>query len=122
MDPRPQRGGGGLRETVAHPNQLVRLAHSAIQSAILDRGAAVLVLPGDTDPDGLREALRAALAYPGPALVDVVTTPDALEVASHLTVAAAKGFGLGLGKVMMSGGVGEVANIARSNLCNIARP
>lgn len=75
-----------------------------------------------TEPGDLREAVREVLAHDGPALLDVVTTPDALEVPSHLTLEEARGFALGLGKLVLSGGVGEVANIARLNLRNIPRP
>lgn len=75
-----------------------------------------------TEPGELREAVRDVLDHDGPALLDVVTTPDALEVPSHLTVEEARGFALGLGKTMVTGGVGEIANIARLNLRNIPRP
>ncbi len=75
-----------------------------------------------TEPGDLREAVREVLAHDGPALLDVVTTPDALEVPSHLTLEEARGFALGLGKLVLSGGVGEVANLARLNLRNIPRP
>ncbi|WP_216896330.1 thiamine pyrophosphate-dependent enzyme [Nocardia alni] len=75
-----------------------------------------------TEPQDLREAVREVLAHDGPALLDVVTTPDALEVPSHLTLEEARGFAMGLGKLVLSGGVGEVAEIARLNLRNIPRP
>jgi pyruvate dehydrogenase (quinone) len=75
-----------------------------------------------TDPGDLRAAAEAVFAYDGPALLDVVTTPDALEVPSHITAEQAKGFALSLGKMVLGGGVGEVANIARLNVRNIPRP
>ncbi|MEY9968500.1 pyruvate dehydrogenase (quinone) [Streptacidiphilus sp. MAP12-16] len=74
------------------------------------------------DPADLREAAQAVLSHDGPALLDVVTTPDALEVPSHLTVEQARGFALGLGKVVLGGGVGEIVNLARLNIRNIPRP
>jgi len=75
-----------------------------------------------TEPADLRDAVRAVLDHDGPALLDVVTTPDALEVPSHITVEEARGFALSLGKMVLSGGVGEIANLARLNLRNIPRP
>ncbi len=51
-----------------------------------------------------------------------MTTPDALEVPSHITVEQARGFAFGLGKMVLSGGVGEIVNLARLNVRNIPRP
>ena len=75
-----------------------------------------------TEPGDLREAVEAVLGHDGPALLDVVTTPDALEVPTHVTAAEAKGFALSLGKIVLDGGVGQVAELARLNLRNIPRP
>ncbi|MGW4773035.1 thiamine pyrophosphate-dependent enzyme [Nocardia sp. NPDC004278] len=75
-----------------------------------------------TEPGELRAAVRAVFEHDGPALLDVVTTPDALEVPSHLTVEEARGFALTLGKTVLSGGIGEVVEMARLNLRNIPRP
>jgi pyruvate dehydrogenase (quinone) len=75
-----------------------------------------------TEPGDLRDAAAAFLAQDGPALLDVVTTPDALEVPSHITLEQARGFALGLGKVVLDGGVGRIAELARLNLRNIPRP
>lgn len=74
------------------------------------------------DPADLEEAAREVFAHDGPALLDVVTTPDALEVPTHLTAEEAKGFALSLGKVALGGGVGELLNLARLNLRNVPRP
>jgi pyruvate dehydrogenase (quinone) len=75
-----------------------------------------------TDPAELDAAARAVFAHDGPALLDVVTTSDALEVPSHITFEEAKGFALSLGKIVLGGGVGEVFNLARTNVRNIPRP
>jgi pyruvate dehydrogenase (quinone) len=75
-----------------------------------------------TKPGDLPAAARAVFAHNGPAMLDVVTTPDALEVPTHITVEDAKGFALSLGKIVLSGGIGEVANLARLNVRNIPRP
>ncbi|MET1004159.1 MAG: thiamine pyrophosphate-dependent enzyme, partial [Propionibacteriaceae bacterium] len=75
-----------------------------------------------TDPRDLPEAVREIFAHDGPALLDVVTDPNALEVPSHLTVAEAKGFALSLGKIVLGGGAKDVLSLARGNLRNIPRP
>ncbi|MDT7705269.1 MAG: hypothetical protein QOG20_876 [Pseudonocardiales bacterium] len=74
-----------------------------------------------TDPADWRNAVTELLAYDGPALLDVVTTPDALEVPSHITVEEARGFALSLGKTVLDGGVGRIYELARQNLRNIPR-
>jgi pyruvate dehydrogenase (quinone) len=75
-----------------------------------------------TKPGELRDAAQAVLAHDGPALLDVVTTPDALEVPSHTTAEEARGFALALGKMTLGGGAGRVAELARLNVRNIPRP
>jgi pyruvate dehydrogenase (quinone) len=74
------------------------------------------------EPGDLHDAAREIFGHDGPALLDVVTTPDALEVPTHITVEEAKGFALSIGKIVLSGGVGELANVARLNVRNIPRP
>ena len=63
-----------------------------------------------------------ALAHPGPALVDLVTGPDALSIPPHITAEQVRGFALGAGKVVLDGGVGKMVELARANLRNIPRP
>ena len=70
-------------------------------------------------PADLHDALRDALARPGPALVDLVTDPDALSIPPHVTTAQVKGFALGAGKVVLEGGVGRMVDLARANLRDI---
>ncbi|MFJ4096535.1 pyruvate dehydrogenase [Kitasatospora sp. NPDC089913] len=75
-----------------------------------------------TEPARVREVLAEALERPGPALVDVVTDPNALSVPPHITAAQLKGFALAAGRTVLSGGVGRMIDLARSNLRNIPRP
>ncbi|MFI5528727.1 pyruvate dehydrogenase [Kitasatospora sp. NPDC051853] len=75
-----------------------------------------------TDPAKVREALAEALSHPGPVLVDVVTDPNALSIPPHITAAQLKGFALAAGRTVLSGGVGRMIDLARSNLRNIPRP
>jgi pyruvate dehydrogenase (quinone) len=74
------------------------------------------------EPGDLEAAAVEVFAHDGPALLDVVTTPDALEVPTHITVEESKGFALSLGKLMLEGGIGELVSMARLNLRNIPRP
>ena len=73
-------------------------------------------------PGDVRAALREVLDHDGPALLDVVTDANALEVPPHLTAEEAKGFALSIGKVVLGGGVGNMLELARTNLRNIPRP
>ncbi|MFI6849935.1 pyruvate dehydrogenase [Kitasatospora sp. NPDC050467] len=75
-----------------------------------------------TDPARVREVLVEVLERPGPALVDVVTDPNALSIPPHITAAQLKGFALAAGRTVLSGGVGRMIDLARSNLRNIPRP
>jgi pyruvate dehydrogenase (quinone) len=73
-------------------------------------------------PADVLAALSDALAQPGPALVDLVTDPDALSIPPHITAAQVKGLALGAGKVVLDGGVGQMLELAQANLRNIPRP
>jgi pyruvate dehydrogenase (quinone) len=75
-----------------------------------------------TEPTDLREAAKEFLAHDGPALLDVVTTPDALEVPTHVTVEEARGFALSIGKMVLGGSVGQLTEMARLNVRNIPHP
>ncbi|MFE4971097.1 pyruvate dehydrogenase [Kitasatospora sp. NPDC056651] len=75
-----------------------------------------------TEPARVREALAEALERPGPALVDVVTDPNALSIPPRITAAQLKGFALAASRTVLSGGVGRMVDLARSNLRNIPRP
>jgi pyruvate dehydrogenase (quinone) len=74
------------------------------------------------DPGKIRAALDEALAYPGPALVELVTDPNALSIPPHITGQMVRGFALAASKTVLNGGVGKMAELARSNLRNIPRP
>lgn len=74
-----------------------------------------------TEPAAIRGALSEALAHPGPALVDLVTDPDALSLPPHITAAQVRGFALAASKIVLTGGVGRMIDMARSNLRNVPR-
>ncbi|WKD58235.1 Pyruvate dehydrogenase [ubiquinone] [Corynebacterium capitovis DSM 44611] len=71
------------------------------------------------DPDDLRDALRRALDHDGPALVDIVTDPDALSLPPHVTWDMMKGFTTAGVKSILDGGVGRMVELARANLRHI---
>jgi pyruvate dehydrogenase (quinone) len=73
-------------------------------------------------PADVRAGLAEALAHPGPALVDLVTDPNALSMPPHITAGQVKGFALAAGKVVLDGGVGKMVELARTNLRNIPLP
>lgn len=73
-------------------------------------------------PKELRRALRDALRHRGPALVDVVTDPNALSIPPKIKAEMVTGFALSAGKMVLDGGVGRMAQLARSNLRNVPRP
>lgn len=73
-------------------------------------------------PGDVRPALERAISVDGPALVQVITDPRALSMPPTLTGEQLKGFALAMSKVVLTGGMGEAVNLARSNLRNIPRP
>ncbi|MER7130273.1 pyruvate dehydrogenase [Streptosporangium saharense] len=73
-------------------------------------------------PSEVRNALSTALSVPGPCLVDVVTDPNVLSIPPHITGEQVRGFAKAAGKVVLSGGVGRMIDMARANLRNIPRP
>ncbi len=73
-------------------------------------------------PKDLRRALAEALDRPGPALVDVVTDPNALSIPPNITAGQVRGFAVAMSKEVLGGGMGEVVALARANLRNVPRP
>lgn len=74
-----------------------------------------------TDPKRLKKDLAAALATPGPMLIDVVTDPDALSMPPKITAQQIRGFATASTKVLLGGGVGKMVDMAASNIRNIPR-
>jgi pyruvate dehydrogenase (quinone) len=71
------------------------------------------------DPQRVHESLQKAFAEPGPALVEVITDPNALSLPPKLNIEQITGFALAAGKIVLGGGVGRVIDMARSNIRNI---
>lgn len=94
--------------------------HDSVDFAAIARAAGFHAIRVE-DPDDVRAGLRAVLAHDGPALLDVVTDPNALELPPHITKDEVKGFALSVGRTVLGGGVGAIIDLARSNLRNIPR-
>ncbi|MFE1296199.1 pyruvate dehydrogenase [Streptomyces sp. NPDC058731] len=73
-------------------------------------------------PKQLAGALKDAFRHKGPALVDVVTDPNALSIPPRISAEMVSGFALSASKMVLDGGVGRMVQMARSNLRNVPRP
>ncbi|MET8677887.1 pyruvate dehydrogenase [Streptomyces sp. NPDC004647] len=73
-------------------------------------------------PKQLPGALREAFKRKGPALVDIVTDPNALSIPPKISAEMVTGFALSASKIVLDGGVGRMVQMARSNLRNLPRP
>ncbi|AWZ04517.1 MULTISPECIES: pyruvate dehydrogenase [unclassified Streptomyces] len=73
-------------------------------------------------PKQLTAALKDAFTHKGPALVDVVTDPNALSIPPRISTEMVTGFALSASKIVLDGGVGRMIQMARSNLRNVPRP
>jgi pyruvate dehydrogenase (quinone) len=68
------------------------------------------------DPEELEEALRAALAHPGPALVSIKVAKHELSFPPTIDFEQAKGFGIYLVKAMLNGKGDEILDLVKTNL------
>ncbi|MFI6876428.1 pyruvate dehydrogenase [Streptomyces sp. NPDC050400] len=73
-------------------------------------------------PKQLAGALKDAFKHKGPALVDIVTDPNALSIPPKISAEMVTGFALSASKIVLDGGVGRMVQMARSNLRNVPRP
>ena len=70
-------------------------------------------------PTDLASGLKKALQHPGPALIDVVTDPNALSIPSHADRSQAVGFALALGKMILAGNLEEVRETVEGNIRHV---
>src|SRR5438132_11273808 len=91
--------------------------HASVSYAAIAEAAGIHAVRVE-QPKDVRAALQDALDHPGPALVDLVTDPNALSMPPHVSGAQVMGFALAATKVVLSGGVGRMLEMARSNLRN----
>ncbi|MEU6658327.1 pyruvate dehydrogenase [Streptomyces sp. NPDC046821] len=73
-------------------------------------------------PKQLAGALKDAFRHKGPALVDIVTDPNALSIPPRISADMVTGFALSASKIVLDGGVGRMVQMARSNIRNMPRP
>jgi pyruvate dehydrogenase (quinone) len=71
------------------------------------------------DPADVRPALEQALAFRGPALVDVVTDPNVLSMPPKATVQQAKGFALAMTRMAFTGEMDDVLDTVAANWRNL---
>ena len=94
--------------------------HEAVDYAAIAEGVGIGAVR-ITEPKKLRKQLAAALATPGPMLIDVVTDPDALSMPPKITAQQIRGFATASTKIVLGGGVGKMLDMAASNLRNMPR-
>lgn len=94
--------------------------HEAVDYAAIAEGVGIGAVR-ITEPKKLKKQLAAALATPGPVLIDVVTDPDALSMPPKITAQQIRGFATASTKVVLGGGVGKMVDMAASNLRNMPR-
>jgi pyruvate dehydrogenase (quinone) len=92
--------------------------HGRVDYAAIARAAGLHAIRVEKPAD-VRAGLVEALGHDGPVLVDLVTDPNALSLPPHITAAQMTGFALAATKVVLTGGVGRMLELARSNLRNI---
>jgi pyruvate dehydrogenase (quinone) len=71
------------------------------------------------DPDDVSSGIRRALEHPGPALIDVVTDPNAISKPPHIAADQVRGFGVAMMKLVLSGHVDEVVDTIEGNIRHI---
>ena len=87
------------------------VARAAVPTACASRSPS-------TSPAPCKEAFK----HKGPALVDIVTDPNALSIPPKISAEMVTGFALSASKIVLDGGVGRMLQMARSNLRNVPRP
>lgn len=95
--------------------------HAPVNYAAIAQAAGIHAVRIEQPPD-IRDGIQDALSHPGPALVDLVTDPNALSIPPHLTGEQVTGFALATTKVVLDGGVGRMLDLARANIRNIPHP
>jgi len=71
--------------------------------------------------EDLEQAYRQAFAHRGPALVEIITDPNALSIPPEVTLDQVYGFATAMSRTVLNQGAGELVKMARSNLRNIPR-
>ncbi|WP_345955058.1 thiamine pyrophosphate-dependent enzyme [Mucilaginibacter sp. PAMB04168] len=72
-----------------------------------------------TDPDQVEQAMREAMMFNGPVLLDVMTDPNALAMPPRVEFGQVKGMTLAMSKLMLNGQAGEVWDTIKANYKHI---
>jgi pyruvate dehydrogenase (quinone) len=83
--------------------------------AAIAKAAGIFSIRVENSED-VSEAVRKALAHPGPALVDVVTSKYELSMPPKVELEQAKGFSLYMLRAILNGRGDEIVELARTNL------
>jgi pyruvate dehydrogenase (quinone) len=68
------------------------------------------------DPADLEQAIKRTLAHRGPALLDVMTSPQELAMPPRIELEQAYGFSLFMLKAVLSGRGSEIVELAKTNI------
>ena len=92
----------------------MRIVALDIDEAVVNRMAeAVQHIEKGAD---VEPVIKAALATPGPVLVDALTDPAAIPLPPTITAGEAKGLALGLGKLALMGRFSATMDMIKSNI------
>jgi pyruvate dehydrogenase (quinone) len=67
------------------------------------------------EPDDVKQALKEAFMFKGPALVNIMTDPNALAMPSKIEFEQVKGMALSMTKLILNGRMDEVLDTVKSN-------
>jgi pyruvate dehydrogenase (quinone) len=67
------------------------------------------------DPDDVKQGIREALQFKGPALINIMTDPNALAMPPEIEFAQVKGMALSMTKLILNGRMDEVLDTVKSN-------
>lgn len=95
--------------------------HEEVNYADIAAGAGIKAIRVEK-PKDVRKAVREALAFDGPVLVEFITDPNALSIPPTLSIDQLLGFSKAAARTVFDGGVGHMVDMAASNLRNIPRP
>ncbi len=68
-----------------------------------------------SDPDDIKQALKEAFMYKGPALVNIMTDPNALAMPPKIEFEQVKGMALSMTKLILNGRMEEVLDTVKAN-------
>ena len=71
------------------------------------------------EPENLEQAIQQAFAFDGPALVNVMTDPNALAMPPKIEFKQVKGMALSMSKMILDGNVDEVLDTVKANYKHI---